>query len=531
MICDTLNKEFEVDDEVDVTISYGGALKRYVSIHSLEFEVTGIGISTAVLNTKEIREVLASNPWYYYANSRHVEYDLDSKQFQLYDGSGTDVTSSGGIPTPRSTPVCSTASTVSYMGALALVDNGSVFEAILNDDGTPTVKEEVVSTSSESGGEVLTYTYTLSFRYKGCATTSNIIHNVRNWYDAYYEDIADIPPALYSLDSYRDPQITSQIDTRIKRILFDMRYDPEVDYVTPTIVENSLYLKVPSTNWGSRSGYTSYLKVDAVAKMKRREFLDLLANSIDTDYTVEKKKWWEVVLFFVIIIIAVIAAIPSGGGSLALAGVILSVGAFILAQVGGLSSMDLVGVLGKFAMMVGIAALVANITAFINNMMNTIAEEAVQTSVANAGATFSTLAEYEAAVTGQLTQVSLVDVAIKLVSDLVNKVVSAVGDMFSTDMVSVNSVLDNLKYALKTYEFIQDQEQKKLDKEYAELKAEDEKYQEEVLNRPYVQAAGVFMMTHERLSTPDALQDLAIKIKEDIGQDSSYRAWYTDVNS
>jgi len=127
MICDTLNKEFEVDDEVDVTISYGGALKRYVSIHSLEFEVTGIGISPAVLNTKEIREVLASNPWYYYANSRHVEYDLDSKQFQLYDGSGTDVTSSGGTPTPRSTPVCSTASTVSYMGALALVDNGMLF--------------------------------------------------------------------------------------------------------------------------------------------------------------------------------------------------------------------------------------------------------------------------------------------------------------------------------------------------------------------------------------------------------------------
>ena len=161
MITEALDRQFLVDDIIEVTISYGGALRKYIKEHSLPWYTDSSGvIETAPLNTEEIRTVLASNPWYYYANSRHIEYTNNTQNSSSYDGSGNHIRLSGITSNPSSTPVCDISSTLGSLGVLALIDNGDVFEPILNSNGSPQIINEIISTDSTSEGEVIKYTYT-----------------------------------------------------------------------------------------------------------------------------------------------------------------------------------------------------------------------------------------------------------------------------------------------------------------------------------------------------------------------------------
>jgi len=547
MITDTLNEEFNTGDEIEVTISYGGALKRYVASHSLTYDILPTGISASTLNTAQIRQTLAGNPWYYYANSRHKPYTTDNLQFQLYDGSGTNVGTSGGKATPESTPVCTVSSTISYMGVLALVDNGSVFEPVVDSNGDPIVFDEKISTVSGSGGEVINYTYTLKFIYKGCTNSSNILNGIQQWYEAHYNDFNDIP-----VGTAKDPRITSQIDTRIKRVLADMKYNPDLDYLSPADVEDSLYYHTPSnmfflTQIRSKQ-YDSYLKVDAVKAMKKREFVKLISTQLATDYTVESKDWWESLLAFVIIVIAVVAAfftqqwyivkfagdagvlLASYAAAAGAAAMTISIGSMILAEVGGLSAQGLVKMLGAFAAIVGYFGAMLGIFSFYNRVSMAIAAENAELQMAESGMVFTSEAAYNTAVQEALKQVTLVDVLKHIVVEQVNSALSTITNVFtSSSNMSVssvaNTVMDTVKVAVKIKEYMNDQEKAKLDKEYMELEKEQEKYEEEILNKPYVQSAGVYRVLEEEASNYDVLENLGASIEEKIGKDARFSMW------
>jgi len=94
-----------------------------------------------------------------------------------------------------------------------------------------------------------------------------------------------------------------------------------------------------------------------------------------------------------------------------------------------------------------------------------------------------------------------------------------------------NASMDTVGLATKGYEFVKDMEIKELQEEVDKLRAEEDAYEQEMLDKPYMQSAGVFSVTHEALSSPDTLQDLAIDIESRVGQDKSFQAWYSDVNS
>lgn len=562
---EVFESQFVEGDEIAVTISYGGSLKRYSEVHELGWVATGTGIETTPLNTTEIRNILATNPWYYYANSRHVDYTVDNPQFQLYDGT----VSAGGIPTPRSTPICSVACTVGSLGVTALMDNGTTFEPIYK-DGNLKVTNEIISTSDTSGGSVIKYDYTLHFKYKGIKPS--LVNELSTWYSHYYQDRRDIPISYTPNDEYREELITSQVDTKIKKELVAMMYDSRLDYENPTINENALYLSVPnmsSLHWNENTSntayksvaYSNYLKVQAIKEMKKREFVKMLGSKLDTDYTVEKASWWEKIAMIAIIIIAVVVAVlnPPSGAAIAAAGgagstgatlltiamftgtmtLVLSIGAMILSRVGGLSAQGLVRQLGKFAAVLGIVATVTGILSFISNFANQAAESKTAEMAGKAGAEFATEAEFNAAVEGVRASMSAIDylsyaidVVKTVVSDAISTVTSALSNTSTMSLSqTADAVMDTLKLATKGYEYVQDQEAQKLKDETEKLKAEEEKYNEEIQNRPYVQAAGVYELTHERLSSYDCLQEMAIMVDSKIGRDHNYSAWDADVNS
>lgn len=553
MIADKFQKQFVVDDIVEVTIKYGGDLKKYITEHDLGWVATGTEIQTTPLNTEEIRTVLASNPWYYYANSRHVEYTNNIIAFSLYDGSDSGLTLIDTSPTPTSAPVCNISTTIGSLGVCALLDAGSMFEPVMDEEAeepTLLITDEQITTSSTTAGEVLEYTYTLSFRYKGCTTSSNLITNMLNWYNYYYEDLNEIPYDLTQTDQYNDALITSQIDTKIKRELIELRWDPTVDYVNPTVVENSLYLKVPDyITWDEESTYTEYLKVDAVKKMKKKEFVKLLSTKIATDYTVEKKKWWEKALAFVIIIVAVVVAVfnPPAGVAIAAVGgagsvgafaltiavfagtmaLVISIGAFLLAKVGGLSAQSLVKMLGNFAAVLGVVSLIAGIYASITAYMSNLAAQQLvkEGTIAEIGNVTAAQAATK------LSSMSIMEV----VNAALSQAKTAITEAFKTAVVDMsitsigNYAITSAKYLLKAYDFYMDQEKKDLEKELQAEKNELEQLNDELAAAETFEP-GTFMLHHERLSSHDSLQEMAIEMDSRIGRDQSYSNWDAFVN-
>ena len=551
-IKESFDKQFIKGDIVDVTIGYGGQLKRYINEHELEWEATGTGIHTKPLNSSEIRSVLASNPWYYYANSRHIPYSKNSNPFNTYTGNNAiEATSWSGTNTPRTVPVCSVATSIGSLGVMALLDNGTMFEPILTATGEVRVINEVLLTDSTGkAGEVLEYTYTLSFKYLG--TTSNYLPGqVLNWYDHYYQDMADIPKVFMESDRYGEAKTTSTIDTKIKSEMRELMVDPTL---TGGIVEDSMYLKIPrqmidhvrdgdpdNPTVKYKTVYTKYLKVNSVAAMKKREFVKMLSSSIGTDHVLEEKDWYENLLAIVIVIVAIVVAYFTAGmaigviakmalfaGTLAIG---LSIGGMILSEVGGMTSAGNVKVMGKFATIIGYVGSILGIFAFLQAFAQNAFKEAAKESLKEAGKELTKEAIIAEA-GKQLAEASVSKVLSAVVDSALKSVTSIFTEAATASLTqNVNTVMDGLSGVMKGLDFYMDREQDKYEQELGDLKAASDKYDEEILNKPYIQTAGVFMITHEKLAAPDMLQDLAADIDSRVGHDKSALAFQTCVDS
>ncbi len=589
MISSALDRAFlpTAGEDIDVRITYGGDSRRYLDEHDLPWRISDSGIIEILpLNTEEIRSVLHSNPWYYLANSRHVPYDKNSNPFYLYNGNADYQFPQGTSgASPRTLPTAGVSSTVSGLACFALLDTThSVFEPVLVENvdspafGQVRIKDETIitrstgNTSSEidvngnptgevnaydGGGEILEYSYTLSFRYTGVGNFSYLVSEMYNWYD-HLIDITDPKLRLTDVEHYRNDYITSTLDTRIKRELKKLMWDDTVAPPntpassiagSPPIVKDGLYLKIPNVS-DDGSGeqvinYTNYLMTEPMRAMKKRHFIKLISTKLDSDYTVEDQEWWEPLLFIVLVIVSVVVAYFTSGLSIkftigALAsfagGVALgfTVSGLIMSEVGGLSSQGYVKTLGQFATIIGYVAVLLGIFAIIQSLAKAAVEKSLTAAAQEAGKDIASDAAKEAISAAASSQVSAMT-ATELASAAIEGALNSISGAFTqAAMGSVgqlaNGVLDMVGLITQGYDYYLDQEAKEVEAlkdEYEELVDEQN---EEILNRPYTNSPMVFSITMERLSSPDMLQEMSIKKDEYLGRDKSFAAWEADVN-
>lgn len=503
-LAELMNSTFEVGDKISVSISYGGGLERYLTEHEQEWTIADGQLIATPLNRDRIREILHSKPWYYFANTRHIEYEEGTTQsFVEYSGNpefdtseSTTFLSEADKPNTR-VGVTLTSGTIdpleeelgsvnTNLGAFALMGDTTVWEPTLDKEGNLKILEERLKTVSTAEGEALEYQYIVEYTYKGCTATSPVVKEM----EAYYDHWAD--------------QTNNTADTVYKSLLKRVAENP-----TST---NSLF-------------YKGQLRYDVARVMKKKDFTRLLAN-LDTDYSVKKASFLERAFAVVIVIVAIVVAIFSclsgcwglsglaaAGAALTMASITLTIGMMLLSAMGGLSAQGLVKQIGAFAQYVGYAAMVAGIGSIISNMGTQAAAEAGKQAALEAGLEAGSEAAVEfakEAATEYLKNTSVTQIAfdyLKMeVSSMVN---SAMSFISGSTTWSSQTVLSAFKSALRLFDtgfsYWKDREQEKYEVESKALDAEIKEMEEAQWEAAY-KDIGAYM-TKELGKSYDALDE------------------------
>ena len=531
-IVNTFNEAFEVGKEYKVTVQYGGPSKRYLSSHKLNFNInTTLGlVESENLDTVAIRNQINSDPWLYLANAQNISSG-NTNPFQLYDGGNIGLPNMAKSPSHMLTGACMVSTTFEgrekpiksvnepmyELACFAPMDN-SVFERI---DGS---LEETLGaeTSTRNDGEVITYTYTYTYVYKGITEGSPLVMDMLKYYDT--EEPFKLKRKL-------------RLGTNLER------YNFLTSITKDNIYKKSLdTMKVytdPNTQ-GKVRGYTNNLwyagklRYEEARKMRRRDFVTMLATVLDTDYEVEEASWWEKVLAVVIVILAVVAFIWTlGSSSVVTAAIIvqaasatsmvLAIGGFILAQLGGLSAMGLVEFIGSFAQIVGYMAMAAGFYTLIQNAGKVLAEQTLR--AAGKEVTVE-------AVKQEMINQTFTDQLGALLKQSLDKALGSVTkfmNMGFDDLVS--TVLDNLDFINKGMSMYADKENEELRADTEAYEEEQRAYEQEILNNQLKSPAEVWVLMEDKITSPDMLTTLNQYIQSSVGQDKSFAIWYSNVNS
>lgn len=146
--------------------------------------------------------------------------------------------------------------------------------------------------------------------------------------------------------------------------------------------------------------YKGLLRVDNVKNgtLKKKHFSKILANHLDSGYTLPKKEWWQVLLAPVLFIVAVFLAPWTGGGSLALywavVAVIFTVVSLAMNYWGDNYSAEY---MGKYARISGYMSAATGIYTSITNIATQVAEQGLVNYVTQSVRTFFTTASTDAA--------------------------------------------------------------------------------------------------------------------------------------
>jgi hypothetical protein len=533
-LVDRFNEAFDIDEELEVRVHYGGTRNRYIGAHELQWAINAAGVvESQPLNTDKIREVIESDPWYYLANIQYEGFKRDSNQFQLYDGANIDVPGKTSLK-PTSRFVGASNVTVHIdgyvpapgldkgyeLGIFAMMASSSEFEPI---EGS----ETAIGTgeSMREDGAAISFVYSRKFKYKGIKTNSKLISDMLKYYDQKSVWKLNRRPVLTPVGQYKSYLSKMTKDTVYKRVLHDLQqYADPYTGVTTREVSNSLF-------------YNGRLRIYESRMMRRKDFMVMLAQGLDVDYAVEKAKWWEKVLFVVIIIAAVIVGIMTGGtGFAAMAtglgnsAMVLAVGGMILSTFGGLSAQGLVEIIGKVAQIVGIAAVAAGIMAAIQNAGKVAAENALKES----GATVTDEAVKAIMDTQTLVdQVSaLIDQSLSKISEQLTSSLDFITDFtFENVMKAVDAISDGLNMITKVMSMYQDKEQAKLASEYEVLEKEQAQYNADILTRALTHPGAISTAMDSRIYGWDAIEEQTIVLENKIGGDNSFNIWYGDVNN
>ena len=518
--------------EIDVTVKYGGGLKRYVGSHSLPWNINATGtISTGGINTLAIRNTLESDPWFFFANAK-LDGDSKSYPFQDYDGGQIDTPNWSNNNVSQYTPVTQVSTTFegyeeppgnendafSYeLGVFALM-HGSPFTKV--DD---VYREEYgTSTTSKYDGEAFSYTYSQKYLFRRASANDQCIQDMVRYYEKRQTFKLNHRPVYIKRGSYKDNLIYSINDTTFKKTLDNLnRYqDPNSSGTFPEIT-NSLFLN-------------GKLRVEEARRMKRSDFVAMLATCLETDYEAEDASVWEKIVAVIIVVIAVVVFIYSLGTGAPITGAILaqafgaaslvlSVGAFALSAFGGLSTGDLVKIIGMFAQITGYAAMIAGVFAAIQKAGEIAAKEALLAAGKDAS--------MDAVKTEMLTR-SMMDNVGALLEQSVDAAFKPLTE-FTTMGVDeiVSSVSDGISFVTEGLSMYQDMEMEELQGDLDKLNEEQEKMDTATLNKHLKNPAEVWLMVEDKVSSYDAISNISVEIQSKIGRDKNFTAWETNLNS
>ncbi len=528
------NETFAIGEEITINVNYGGAHKRYIDSHELEWVINEAGvIESGVRNGSVIRGVLESDPWYYLANSTHLEKKKDSDQFQLYDGADYDM--------PKNTPArpsnrllgTTRVSTVAefkddkdpyeILGIFAMMLNGGAFTRL----GEVFDEKYITTTSADLDGETLNYSYSQKFTFNGMTSDNPLMTDMLSWFNQYKpQPTIAHRLKLRPVGEYRDDLMFHTKDTSYKQVLESLAvYQDPITGDTTRGVSNSLFSN-------------DRLRVEQARFMRRRHFTEMIATSLETDYEVEEASTWEKVLAVVIIVVAIVVGVMSGGTLFGPAGIIwgnvaagfgamtltLTVGMYALSMVGGLSAQGLVKIIGQVAQITGIIAAAAGIMAAVQNAGKLLAEQTLK----EAG--FSSVTEQM--ITQEMTKQTLTEQVTALVEQTFDSVTSRLTEFVSMDSGNfVSAISDGLEYINKGLEMYQDREMKELEQELKIAEEEADKAELETLSNQLKHPAALYELMADEIHSPDILSTMDRGMQSKIGGDYKFNTWYSNVNS
>ncbi len=535
-IVEMFNEAFTEGDELVVKVDYGGANKRYISEHELPWTINDVGvvysspaeseehaseIVTTPLNTIEIRNTLNSNPWYYFANARQKPYAKNSDQFQLYNDYNPEMPYGDSLnPSSRILGTTQVSTEQDPLGIFALMGNDNIFERVDN-----VFNEGYLSSDGKLDGQALKYTYSQKYKYHTMVEDNPLVDDILLWFEK--KSVLKIAhrPVFRPVGEYREDISYHTRDTAYKKVLLSMeRYlDPVTGKATKE-VSNSLF-------------YNGMLRIEESRLMRRRHFTEMIGTSLDTDYKVEKASTWEKVLAVIIIIGAIVVGIMTGGTAFAAgsliwssvatgagyASLILAVGMYGLSMVGGLSAQGLVKMIGAFAEIVGIIAIISGVMAAVENAGKMLAEQTLK----EAGKEIT-----KDAVKNEMLKQTLTEQVSALIDQTFDAITSKLTEFVTMDLGDKASFIsDGLSTISDGLEMYQDNEQKNLEKELAIMEAEADKNEMEILSNQLKNPAAIYELMEEELHSPDMLSKLDREIQSGIGQNKSFSIWNSNCNS
>ena len=422
-IANDLQSSFALGDEFEVSVTYGGDLKRYVTTH-WNHNLTD---NTYTVDTAAIRAELHRDPLKYFANialeSSGVMWNKfsNSTGYEIFD-----------LPTPTSSPVTKievdTTVRDRIYETLALLDNGSMFEqqgAVYNER---TIGVDM-STSRYGGAIMAEYTYIVKYKVIALPlSTSFITSQCSKVAQAVYEARDSTSKSSYMRTNHA-------IDTKLKEAVLLMNNPASIP-----------------------SFYNGYLRADAAHAMKRKDFVKLLSKCFDSGTTMKKTKWYVKAIAIVIIIIAIVIIVLTwytgvgdyvGGSMLALgmgllyASVFLTISLLLFAQAFPYAT-DQIQMIGGAATIVGYAAIAVGFYNIINQAFIQSATQAgtkAAIEAYNSGAsTEAIMAAYNSA-SSSYTVGMFVDGMIEGVKE---SVMSMVDGVANASVASVSESLSNI---------------------------------------------------------------------------------------
>lgn len=460
-IVSDLNSVFSVNDEFELYIHYSGQTKRVVSNHWKQIQNTaGNKISDYTIDTVGIRATLHSDPIKYFANASLASAGVLT--IRSNNNIFSRISQTAARTSPRSTPVTSVKynkNTTHIYATLALLDNGSMFtrQGGIYDERTTVTK----TTNSDVYFE---YSYKVKYKVTSIATTDSYIVN----------QIDLVSNAMQNALRYKGSNIyaiaNSASDTTLKEAVVAMN---NVEAIGLT--------------------YNGFLRVDAVAMMKRKEFVNMLSRIIGAGYTESESKWYEKAIAVIVILVAIVVFVYSGGVSAATSGNLVVLSESLAATTAVLTigmtmyaaafprATDQTRMIGKYAQIVGIAAMVTGVAAAIQTSWQRMVTQEAARQMA-AGATEQQAAAYVA-------KLGIMDFIQFMVENAVNSIKSSIMSSFSSitqpstwslpslseiTLTDVSGWLRNMNTAMEQYmKFFGDSKQYSTATEDEQAKKED----------------------------------------------------------
>lgn len=436
-----LANAFIIGDEFEVSVTYGGDLRRYVTTHYAFNPVD----NTYTIDTAAIRVELHRDPLKYFAN---IALETSGDMWNTFDNSyGYEIFAAS---TPASSPVTKVEYNTTLRDriyeTLALLDNGSMFQqqgAVYNER----IVGVDMSTATGDGAILAEYSYILKYKVVALPISTTYITT----------QCSTVAQAVYAA---RDSTSRSYfirtnhaIDTKLKEAVLLMNNPASIP-----------------------AFYKGYLRVDAAEAMKRKEFVALLLKAFDTGSTMQKSKWYEKVIAIIIIIIAIVIivltwwaggtvgwSLASLGLGLMYASVFLAVALMLYAQAFPYAT-DQIAMIGGAATIVGYAAMAVSFFNIINQAFIQSATqagtEAAITAAAQQGATSQTImAAYNGAMSSFSTEMfidgmieGVKESIMSMVDGVANASVGSVGEALSNiTMGEVSGWMDNIGTGMSLY--------------------------------------------------------------------------------